>query len=77
MKTHGTDTAWREGCRCEPCGKAHTRAYNAKWFQRAQTRTPPTHGLNGYKNYGCRCEVCGEAGSAYNRANYLARKARR
>ncbi len=59
---HGSQYAYRSGCRCDTC-----RAGNAdRWrAQRAARATDPTsadragHGRVGtYSNYGCRCTPC-------------------
>lgn len=71
MSTHGTDSMYRQGCRCDSCRRAHRLAH-AKWRREASWRQPPTHDRNGYNNYGCRCTVCCEASRAYFQARRAA-----
>lgn len=73
MRTHGLASAYRAGCRCEPCTKANSDFLRDKRAERAQRPADEVpHGLSGYKNWLCRCEICKAAGSVDN-----ARRSRR
>ena len=57
---HGTPTAYKNhGCRCGPCGFAHS---NATYTPRPRRVRVPKHGtLHEYRKYKCRCAECRKA----------------
>ncbi len=74
-QTHGTDSCYRRGCRCEPCRQAHsvvTRAYAEKRAIASgkmprRLRPEPEHGTRPRYLRGCRCDPCKAAQATYQR----------
>lgn len=70
--SHGTEYAYQQGCRCDPCRSFHS-TYHAAWRRRARVRLAQgevtvQHGTNyAYCTYGCRCRHCSEVRAAYVR----------
>jgi len=62
--SHGTERAYRAGCRCLVCKQANREAGRARQKKRhaltAAGLMPSTvkHGLSAYYAWGCRCDVC-------------------
>jgi len=69
---HGSNTRYRNGCRCADCRTAaneHNR--QARQAKQGLPDGDPRHGTqNGYSHHSCRCERCLAAGRAYSRAKY-------
>lgn len=62
-QTHGTHSAYANGCRCEPC-RAAGKAYRSTPIPEDYDR----HGtLTGYTR-GCRCDDCRGAAVAYRQS---------
>lgn len=75
----GTITRYVSGCRCIACKQVAAERTKRLRHERLTRPIPATvkHGTySTYMNWGCRCEPCKAAGSAANRSQYLARKAR-
>ena len=60
---HGTDSAYRTGCRCGECKQAHTAAERKR---RGPKKLKPAYMCGTTRTYakGCRCPKCKEAKSA-------------
>lgn len=64
--THGTDTGYIRGCRCDLCVAEH-RARGRKWY-RERRESQPWHGtVSGYTNRKCRCRECRLTWRSYSR----------
>ena len=71
QRTHGTNSTYKAGCRCEPCTKAASAYAKERRLAReaGDIRTSTgerTHGARSTYKAGCRCKPCTEAQSAYN-----------
>lgn len=85
LKPHGTRAAYERHRRdgtpyCDACRVANARAAAARRASAAAGGIAPeqfAHGVSGYFNYACRCEVCSAAGSAKNKADRAAAKAKK
>lgn len=47
---HGTDSFYRNGCRCKECTNAHTTAVNVWRWKTGKRKNTPKHGNNRNKN---------------------------
>lgn len=63
--SHGTQTVYWYGCRCEECKIANKERCERN--REARVKKDPgniKHGLSGYMNYRCRCPICKAAKAA-------------
>lgn len=70
--TKHTKPSYREGCRCDPCKKAHRERQYAQIERRHDAllldpSIAPHGSRSTYNNYRCRCEPCSDAQAAYSR----------
>lgn len=67
MTDHGTDLAYRKGCRCDDCRAHNTQRLAA--FRAWRKGEIPHATDDGYVNWACRCELCREAHRDARRAD--------
>jgi hypothetical protein len=71
---HGTERAYKTGCRCDACRAANTEACyrrHMRMVNKGLSDGDPRHGTHGgYTNWGCRCPDCIVAGAEHNRLTH-------
>ena len=66
VRTHGKESTYKNGCRCQSCKTAHAEAA-ARY--RDNNPGPKEHGtIYAYRVLGCRCDDCREANRVYQAA---------
>ena len=65
--SHGTESRYRRGCRCDPCKSTATAARTRRRKQ-SPVSTSATHGRAATYSNGCRCQDCRAAHTVNRRA---------
>ena len=72
--THGTCSAYTNGCRCDQCRRANA-TYQDSWRRKQRAIPAWAHGREStYTNYACRCNLCKAANSEARQARYQRKK---